>query len=341
MQMRPRIVVFMGGQKEHASASSQSGTWACQYIPRSQYDVTPVHITHDGKWRVPLGTLPKTGDVTRTIDMLASITEPQEVTRALERLFAHPVDSIITLVRGKGGDDGAMHAMGDMMGIRVAGSGHHTSHIASHKDRFAHAIRDIASTPYSRFIPHTINAEDLEHELRGEFVPPFFIKPAMGTGSHGIIHVQSAKDTSRAIHELQKNPRDIVIQEHLPGMELTVTVFSDAKHVLHTLPPTVITPKGTSFYDYHSKQRQNGAHFHTVHESDKNIIEQAQEIARDVYTSLGCSGIATVDMIANGHTIDVLELNTIPMFHTASPIHHQLASKGMHPEQLMKLAYSL
>ncbi len=339
--MRPRIVVFMGGQKEHAFASSQSGTWACQYIPRSQYDVTPVHITPDGQWKVPLGTLPKTGDVTRTIDMLASITYPQEPTQAMERLFARPVDSIITLLRDKGGDDGAMHSMGDLLNIRVAGSGHHTSHIASDKHRFSHAIRDIASTPYARFIPRTMSAEILEDELRGEFVPPFFIKPAIGAGSHGMIHVQSEKDIARTIRELQKSPCDIVVQETVPGMELTVTVFSDAKHVLHTLPPTVITPKGSSFYDYHSKQRENGAHFHSVHTSDETVLEQAQEIARDVYASLGCSGIATVDMIANGHNIDVLELNTIPTFHTASPIHHQLTSEGMHPEQLIKLAYGL
>lgn len=339
--MRLRIVVFMGGQQEHALASSQSGTWACQYIPRSQYDVTPVHITHDGKWKVPLGSLPKTGNIERTIDMLASVTEPQEPSKALERLLTRPVDSVITLLRGKGGDDGTMHAMGDMMDIRVAGSGNQTSTIASHKHRFAHAIRDIASTPYSRFIPRSINPEDLGHELHGEFVPPFFIKPVMGAGSHGITHIQHESDIARAIRELQKNPRDSIVQEQLPGIELTVTVFSDAKHVLHTLPPTVITPKGTSFYDYHSKQRENGAHFHSVHESDKSVIQQAQEIARDVYSSLGCSGIATVDMIANGQNIDVLELNTIPSFHTASPIHHQLASKGMHPEQLIKLAYGL
>jgi len=339
--MRPRIVVFMGGKEEHASSSTQSGTWACQYIPRSQYDVTPVHITHDGKWRVPLGSLPKTGDITRTVNMLASVTQPQEPAQAIQRLLTRPVDSIITLVRGKGGDDGAMHAMGDMMGIRVAGSGYHTSQAASHKHRFSHAIRDIVSTPYSRHISHTITPEELENELRGEFVPPFFIKPAAGAGSHGIMHVQSEKDIAQALRELIRNPQDIVIQEALPGMELTITVFSDSKNILHTLPPTIVTPKGASFYDYHSKQRDNGAHFHSVHESDKNIIEQAQEIARDVYTSLGCSGIATVDMMADGNSFDVLELNTIPTFHTASPIHHQLKAAGMHPEQLITNGFGL
>lgn len=339
--MRPRIVVFMGGEDQHASASTQSGKWACQYIPRSQYDVTPVHVGNDGMWKVPLGTIPKTGDVHRTIDMLASVTEAQEPTQAMERLFARPVDSIITLLRGKGGDDGAMHNMGDMLRIRVAGSGHTTSQTASHKHRFSQAMREIGPMPYSRFIPHTMNPEELADELRGELVPPFFIKPNTGAGSHGIVHIQSDADIARAIRDLTKHPRDIILQEALPGLELAVTVFSDAQGKLRVLPATVVTPKGASFYDYHTKNRDNGAHFHAVHESDKSVVEQAEEIARNVYTSLACEGIATIDMIANGNTIDVLELNTIPTFHNASPIHHQLQTAGMHPEQLVKLAYGL
>lgn len=339
--MRPRIVVFMGGEDQHAHASSQSGKWVCQYIPRSQYDVTPVHVTADGKWKVPLGTIPKTGDVHRTIDMLASVTEAQTPTEAAKRLFDRPVDSIITMLRGKGGDDGAMHNMGDILDIRVAGSGHKASTLASDKHYFSHRMRDIAPTPYSRFIPHTIHPDELEQELRGELIPPFFIKPNTGAGSHGITHIQNEADITRAIHDLMKNPRDVILQEALPGLELAVTVFSDAHGKLHVLPATVVTPKGALFYDYHTKHRDNGAHFHPVHESNKNIIEQAEEIARNVYTSLGCKGIATLDMIANDNTIDVLELNTIPTFHTASPIHHQLQTAGIHPEQLIKLAYRL
>lgn len=339
--MRPRIVVFMGGEDQHANISAQSGKWVCQYIPRSQYDVTPVHVTAKGQWKVPLGTIPRTGDVHRTIDMLTSVTEAQEPTQAMERLFARPVDSIITLLRGKGGDDGAMHSMGDMLRIRVAGSGHATSQTASHKHHFSQAIREISSMPYSRFIPHTIRPEELADELRGELTPPFFIKPNTGAGSHGIMHIQNDTDIARAIRDLTKHPRDVILQEALPGLELAVTVFLDAHGTLHVLPATVITPKGASFYDYHTKNRDNGAHFHPVHESDKSIIEQAEEIARNVYTSLACKGITTIDMIANGNTIDVLELNTIPTFHSASPIHYQLNVAGMHPEQLMKLAYSL
>ena len=339
--MRPRIVVFSGGQEEHAGISSQSGKWLCQYIPRSQYDVVPVEVTHEGKWKVPLGSLPKTGPVGRTMDMLSSVTQPLAPSDALDRLFSKPVDSIITVLRGKGGDDGALHSMGALLGIRVAGSNHHTARSSSHKHQFAHSISDIAATPYSHLVRHTMSAEEIESELRGEFMPPFFIKPVHSENSHGIVRVDSLSHLRRAIESAKQHSQDFIVQEHAPGLELTVTVYMDQKGAIHALPPTIVTPKGSAFYDYHTKQRDGAAQFHTVHSSDKSLAEQAEEIARDVYESLSCQGVATVDMIADAGAIDVLELNTIPTFHPASPILHQLKEAGLHPEDLIRQGYLL
>lgn len=333
--MRPRIVVFTGGQEEHAKSSRESGTWMCQYIPRSKYDVTPVEVTHDGQWKVPLGSLPKGGDVARTLEMLFQATAPQDPKQALERLLHKPVDSIITLMRGKGGDDGAMHSMGDMLGIRVAGSGHHVSQNAFNKHRFAHTLSSVAPTPHSQLVRHTQTNEDTARSLWGEFIAPFFVKPVHGSGSHGIVRVEHFDDLHTALQRAKTANQDVLVQEYRPGLELSVTLYIDTKGVLRALPPTIITPKFSSFYDYAGKQHDNGAHFHNVHESDSSLVEQAQAIAHEVYETLGCSGIATVDMIANDGAIDVLELNTIPSFHTSSPIHHQLRHAGIHPENLI------
>lgn len=333
--MRPRIVVFTGGQEEHANTSRESGTWMCQYIPRSKYDVTPVEVTHNGEWKVPMGTLPKGGDIARTMEMLFKATTPQDPKKALERLLNKPVDSIITLMRGKGGDDGAMHSMGNLLGIRVAGSGHHAMNATFNKHRFAHAVSHVTPTPYSRLIQHVETMEDTARNIWSEFITPFFVKPLYGAGSHGIIRVENFSDLEHAITTAKQAKKDVLVQEYRPGLELSVTVYLDQKGAMHALPPTIITPKTSSFYDYHGKQRGTGAHFHSIHESDATLAEQAEAIAQEVYESLGCSGIATIDMIANDGAIDVLELNTIPTFHTGSPIHHQIKQAGIHPENLI------
>lgn len=307
----------------------------CQYIPRSKYDVTPVEVTHNGEWKVPMGTLPKGGDIARTMEMLFKATTPQDPKKALERLLNKPVDSIITLLRGKGGDDGAMHHMGNLLGIRVAGSDHHTTHATFNKHRFNHAISGIAPTPYSQLVRHIESMEDTARNIWSEFITPFFVKPVHGSGSHGIVRVENFADLERAIASAKETKKDVLVQEYRPGLELSVTVYLDEKGAIHALPPTIITPKSSSFYDYQGKQQSTGAHFHSISESDSALTQQAEAIAQEVYESLGCSGIATVDMIANDGSIDVLELNTVPTFHSASPIHHQLKQAGMHPEHLI------
>lgn len=334
--MRPRIVVFTGGQAEHAASSHESGTWLCQYIPRSQYDVVPVEVTQDGRWKVPLGSLPKGGDIARTIHMLFQATAPQDPKKALERLLSKPVDSIITLLRGKGGDDGAMHSLGDMLGITVAGSPQRTSNQTFNKHHFAHAIRHIAPTPHAKLLRHNEHAEDIARTIWSEFIAPFFVKPVYGSGSHGISRIENFEDLHTALIEAKEQQKDVLVQEYMPGLELSVTIYSGKNGAPISLPPTIITPKAAPFYNYHEKQRENGAHFHSVHESDSSLANQAEAIAQEVYKSLGCEGIATVDMIANNGAIDVLELNTVPSFHNSSPIHHQLKQARMHPEKLIR-----
>ena len=60
---KPRVVVFFGGDVGSFDLSEESGYWACQYIPRTKYDITPVRVNHDGNWQVPLGGLPQRGPV--------------------------------------------------------------------------------------------------------------------------------------------------------------------------------------------------------------------------------------------------------------------------------------
>ena len=112
-------------------------------------------------------------------------------------------------------------------------------------------------------------------------------------------------------------------------------VQTDANGKLHALPPTVVTPKAASYYDYRTKQNDNGAHFHPVHETDSALVQQAEYIAEDVYRSLRMNGIVTIDMMAHDGAVDVLDVNTIPSFHSASPIHHQLKHAGIHPENFL------
>ena len=101
LHRKPHVVVFYGGSSGNEDLSTETGQWVCEYIPRSKYQVTPVEVTQDGKWKVPLGSLPTSGAVARVMQMLSKAVSPLVPAKALERLFTRPVDAFVSLLRGK------------------------------------------------------------------------------------------------------------------------------------------------------------------------------------------------------------------------------------------------
>jgi D-alanine-D-alanine ligase len=326
--------VFYGGSPSNYDLSSETGVWVCQYIPRSKYDVTPVQITPYGQWRVPIGNLPRSGPVRKTMQMLAQAVRPLAPPRALDRLLGQPMDGIVTVVRGRGGDDGSMHSLGRTLNIPVIGSPLSTCQQTSNKHLFSQAVSQLANTPYSVRYRRGTPAEHIIEDARSQFVPPLFVKPATEEGSYGIEYVDNLDELAAAVHSVsQKN--DVLLQERMPGMEISLTLLQDKHGKLHSLPPTLIQPRKAPFYDSLSKRRRGRATLHSLSAQDNPILVEAVAIARDVYDELGCRGMASVDMIAGDDIVDVLEVNTVPTFSDMTPLKYQLKAGNLHPSALL------
>ncbi|MEX0649760.1 MAG: ATP-grasp domain-containing protein [Candidatus Andersenbacteria bacterium] len=330
IRKKPRVVVFYGGSASNHDLSTETGQWVCQYVPREQYDVTPVEITTDGLWKVPLGSLPRSGSIGQTLTRLSEAVPALSPDRALERLLHHPVQSIFTLVRGHGGDDGSMHSLGSALRIPVVGSPYHTCQRTSDKYLFANTINDITTTPYTRRFRKGTLVEDVLEDIKDEFLPPVFVKPVTEEGSIGIERVETPEELEAAIRR-HLAVTDIILQEHRSGTELAITLTEDARGHIIALPPTIIVPQKTAFYDHLAKRRAGRVALHTPATQDNAVIAEATEIARNIYDELGCRGVATIDMIAEENTVDVLEVNTIPTLSTLTPLQHQLKKAGLHP----------
>ncbi len=331
---KPHIVVFFGGTSDSRDLSEQSGYWVCQYIPRSQYRVTPVHVTSDGLWQVPLGSLPQTGSVARMVDMLFQTVPVLPATSGIERLLRQPVDAMMTVIRGAGGDDGTLHGLGRVLGIPVVGSSVHTCQQTSDKYACMQRLEDLASVPYTRRFPRSTPAEAIAETARGRFVPPVFIKPATEEGSVGVEVVRSPDELTAAVSRA-RSYGDVLIQERLPGTEVSVSMLDDEQGRLHVLPPMVIVPQKTSFYDHLSKRRGGRVALHTLQSSDNHLLAELQGIAEDVYRELNCRGLISVDCVVGDDATHVLEVNTVPTFTEFTPLKKQLEAAGMHPSALL------
>lgn len=325
-----RLVVFFGGNNGSRDLSEQTGYWACQYIPRNKYEITPVRVTSDGHWQVPLGSLPKQGPVDRMMTMLFQSVRSLSPAEALQRLLARPVSAMMTLIRGQGGDDGSLKALGQSLNIRVVGPSMAASQNTCHKNLFAKHVEDIALVPEHIYYPNKQEPEKIFDEVREYFAPPLFIKPTNQENSVGVRPVLNEAQLLAAIKEAAAQG-GFIVQSKAPGAEISLTLTPDERGNLKALPTTVIVPRKAIYYDHLAKREPGRVTLHSPHQDHNLLLAEAEAIAREVYDELQLSGHAAFDMFVDDNQINVLEVNTVPTFSEATPLKQQLAAAGWHP----------
>lgn len=332
---KPRLAIFFGGRSGNHDLSQATGHWVCQYLPREKYQVTPVHITPDGLWQVPLGSLPQTGDVQRTIEMLLQAVPAVSPTQGLQRLTHQPLAALFTVVRGAGGDDGSLHGLGQFLTTPVIGSPQRTCATTSDKHATSLATEEITLTPHLRRWRHHVPMADMISDIRQEFTPPLFIKPAHEEGSLGVSHVHNVDSLHTALQEARAQGGDVIVQEHAPGQEISLTLVEDQHGKVRALPPTLIVPQQAPFYDALAKRRPGRVKLHTPDDANNPVLAEAEMIAHDVWEALGCQGIAQMDFIAGDDGLQLLEVNTVPTASATTPLIHQLRAASLHPTAML------
>lgn len=331
---RPTVVVFFGGSPSNHDLSMESGSWVCRYLPRARYRVAPVRVTTDAQWQVPLGTLPQQGSVDRVLERLWQAVPAVTPAIGLERLLAHQPRAWLTLLRGHGGDDGAMQNLGVMLGIPVVGSSARTCYDTMDKQQLLRRLDGIVATPRTERYRAGASIDSAVMMARQAFRPPFFIKPAAEEGSVGVEEIKSMEALPPALARLSPG-QEIVMQESMPGAEVTVTLVSDKAGHTRVLPPAVIQTERAPFYDALAKRREGRVRIVTADWPQDARLKKAVDAARAACDELRCEGWATFDFKVDDNDAKLLEVNSIPTFSAYTPFVHQLAAAGTSPAALL------
>lgn len=333
MKRKPRVAVFYGGAFDNRDLSLATGQWMCEYVPRSVYEVIPIHVTPDGRWQVPLGSLPANGHVGRVMNMLSEAVPALPRSQAVARLLAREPDVMMTLLRGAGGDDGTIQSLAGAVGVAAVGPTPAVCVTTADKQACARAIESIALSPVALPVPRTMTAQEATYTIREQLPPPLFVKPRATEGSVGVSRVESLGDLSDAIQAAQREG-DVLVQEAPTGTELSVTVYEDEMGAIRVLPPTVIQPVKAKFFDALAKRRPGRVRLEQRVPSDP-LVRSAREIAAAVYEQLQAHGVVQIDMVAHDGGIDVLEVNTVPVATPHTPLLSQLHAGHVAPTQFV------
>ena len=282
-----RVAVLHGGMSAEREVSLRSGAQVIAALRTAGYEVVPVVVGED------LGVL------------IAALTPKP--------------DAVFNALHGRFGEDGTIQGILDYLGIPYTHSGVRASAMAMDKAA-AKAVFAAAGLPVA---PHRIIdiAELADHD---PLPPPYVVKPVNEGSSVGVSIVLPG-DNKRA--EIAENWHfgPAMVEQYVPGRELTVGVLEDRALVV-----TEIIARET-FYDYTAKYAAGGSHHVLPAEVPESITQAAKNIAVAAHRALGCRGATRADLRYDDATgrLVLLEVNTQPGLTPTSLLPEQAAFAGM------------
>ncbi|MGP1396801.1 MAG: D-alanine--D-alanine ligase [Inquilinaceae bacterium] len=289
--MGKRVAVMMGGWSAEREVSLSSGQECAKALKEAGYTVTTI-------------------DVGRDLPALLAALDPRP-------------DVLFNALHGKGGEDGTVQGVFELLGIPYTHSGILASAVAMNKELAKAVFRQAGiPVPDGRVVP----AEDVAagHVL----APPYIVKPVDEGSSVGITIVHPGDNQPGIDRNSWAYGRSVLVESYIPGRELTVAVMGD-----RSLAVTEIKPR-QRFYDYAAKYTKGQADHHIPADLPPAVYENCLRLALKAHQVLGCSGVSRADFRYDdskpgSQGLFMLEVNTQPGMTPLSLVPEQAAYAGM------------
>jgi len=272
--MNRRILVLMGGMSRERNISLETGNAVSIALDQLGYDF-------------------------RTVDVGSDIVE-----KLTKLKINGEVSVVFNALHGRYGEDGCVQGLCELLKIPYTHSGVLSSALAMNKAVSKQMFRKAGiPVPEGDVCP-------VQKVVTGQVrFSPFVVKPIDEGSSLGVLVV---KDKSQLILDqpFWKGHKEVMVEEYIPGRELTVTVLGE-----RSLEVLEIKPK-QGFYDFESKYSPGRTEYLIPAPLPAGVRKEVLHYAQLAHVTLGCSGVTRADFRydesrRNGG-IRLLEINTQP-----------------------------
>ena len=288
-----KILVLKGGFSDESEISMQSGNEVSKVL-RKKYEVFDLVVNNNIKTLVG-------------------------------KIYQCKPDAIFNALHGKFGEDGQIQSILNTIGIPYSHSGVMSSALAMNKF-FSKII-------FQKFGINCPIGEKLKLENLKKYKKqlPIVIKPISGGSSIGVKTIQESSSLRKVIEEVE-NKKDILIEEFIPGREITVGVLKD-----EICGITEII-SDSEFYDYKNKYVKIAKHIQNPNISN-TIREKLIQTTVLAHNLLGCNCISRADYRYNEskNEIFLLEINTQPGLTKNSLLPEMAQDKGINFQKLVEI----
>ncbi len=291
-----RIGVLMGGYSSEREISLRSGTAVAESLKRQGGEVVSIDIT---------------------------VRDKEKITSLVR---SYNLDVAFIALHGRLGEDGAIQAILEEIGVPYTGSGVEASRLALDKvlaqDLFQKSgIQVPAHISLSRQslravrLPSGGQQEAAHHAglIQAIDFYPVVVKPAREGSSIGISLVRAPEGLAEALQKAWKYDDKVLIEQYIQGRELTVGILGD-----EALAPIEIRPTA-EFFDFKAKYSSGATEYIVPARLPQELADKVRQSALAAHRALGCADLSRVDFIlAEDGAYYVLEVNTIPGFTSTS-----------------------
>ncbi|MGA3361788.1 MAG: D-alanine--D-alanine ligase [Solirubrobacteraceae bacterium] len=246
-------------------------------------------------------------------DVVAIDVGPDLVTQLRE---TQPQVAFVAL-HGRGGEDGTVQELLEVLGIPHTGSGVHACVRCADKMLAKHALRD-GGLPTPDWVVlgqigfHELGMAEAIADIGQRLGFPLVVKPVSQGSSLGVKFAASQEELPAAlIAALSYGPR-VLLERYIEGRELAVSLLADGDEPAQTLPIVEAVPRDRQFYDFAARYEIGRTDFVCPAVLEDALGERVREIARSAWGLLDCRGFARVDVILGADGPTVLEINPIP-----------------------------
>ncbi len=220
-----------------------------------------------------------------------------------ETLQAGGYDRAFIMLHGRGGEDGTIQGLLEILGLPYTGSGVLGSALAMDK-MASKRLWSGMGLPTPEFV--TIGSEE-ELELAGALGHPLMIKPAREGSSIGMSRVQDSAQLRNAWVMARQYDDRVLAERWVEGTEYTVAILGQEALPLIRLE----TPR--EFYDYEAKYEAGDTGYHLPCGLPPEAERRLQELALKAFHSVGATGWGRVDLMVDGEGQPwLIEVNTVP-----------------------------
>ncbi|MDH3900022.1 MAG: D-alanine--D-alanine ligase [Gammaproteobacteria bacterium] len=211
---------------------------------------------------------------------------------------------VFIALHGRGGEDGVMQGLLDVMGLPYTGSGVLGSALAMDKLR-TKQVWESAGIPTPAFVILR-DETDLE-TIQNTLGYPVIVKPAREGSSIGISRVDSDAQLKTAWQLALRYDANVLAEQWIEGEEYTAGLL--AEEVL----PLIRLETPNTFYDYDAKYEADTTRYLIPCGLDEDRETRLQEQSLAAFNATGASGWGRVDfMLDAGGQPWFIEVNTVP-----------------------------